>query len=107
MFVKTHFSPSSVQGAKAPRTFSYENVLDTMNEMKQPGYFNDARIVLRPNSRIDVIASDFHGSLFVMGIVDDKVCVYKNDIRCRRGEAVLPKPVELKTPVKKKKTKAA
>ena len=62
-----------------------------MNEMKQPGYFNAQRIIIRQNSRIDVIASDFHGSLFVMGVVDDQVCVYKNDIRCLRGEAVLPK----------------
>lgn len=91
MFLKERFGPASVQGARAPRIFCYENVKDTMNEMKQPGYFNKQRIILRPNSRIDVIASDFHGSLFVMGVVDEQVCVYKNDIRCLRGEAVLPK----------------
>lgn len=90
MFLKTHFSPASVQGARAPRVFSYENIHDTMNEMKVPGYFNSQKVILRANSRIDVIASDFHGSLWVMGVVDEQICVYKDDIRCIRGESMLP-----------------
>ena len=91
MFVKHHFGPVALAGPGVPRIFAYENILDTMDEMKQPGYFNDMRIVLRPNSRIEVIASDFHGSIFVLGVVDEQMVVYKDDIRTHRGDCIIPK----------------
>lgn len=114
MFLKHRFGPVLVQGAQIPRVFAYENILDSIDDMKKPGYFNDQRIVLRPNSRIDVIASDCHGSLFVAGLINEQICVYKDDIRTPRGEiimepAVVPQVVQNAKSHKKgrKRSKAA
>ena len=115
MFLKERFGPVAIVGARVPRIFTYENILDTLHDIKQPGYFNKVKTVLTPNSRIDVIAANYHASVFVMGIVDGQVCVYKHDIKCRRDEAILPKtvapkapqPIKQKSSVKAKKGKAA
>lgn len=111
MFLKARFGPVAIVGARVPRIFTYENIQDTLHEMKQPGYFNDVKTVLVPNSRIEIIASDYHASIFVMGVVDGNICVYKNDIKCVRGEAIVEKAPEKqekkKATVKAKKLKAA
>lgn len=114
MFLKARFGPAAVVGAMVPRIFVYENVLDSLHTMKQPGYFDKVKTVLTPNSRIEVIASDYHASLFIMGIVDGQLCAYKDCIKTPRRKAVLPKtaPTQItsakaKKLVKVKKGKAA
>ena len=111
MFVKARFGPVAIVGARVPRIFTYENVEDSLHEMKQPGYFNDVKTVLTPNSKIDVISADYHATIFVMGVVDGNVCVYKNDTKCVRGEAIVEKAPDKKpkkkAPAKVKKLKAA
>ncbi len=76
MFLRERFGPVAIVGARVPRIFTYENILDTLHEMKQPGYFNEVRTVLMPNSRIEVVTADYHASIFVMGVVNGVVCVY-------------------------------
>lgn len=114
MFLKARFGPAAVVGAMVPRIFTYENVLDPLHTMKQPGYFNDVKTVLTPNSRIEVIAADYHASIFIMGIVDGKICVYKDCIKCPRREGVIPQTAvtqitsaKTKKSAKAKKGKAA
>ena len=115
MFLKERFGPVAIVGARVPRIFTYENVLDSLHTMKQPGYFNAIRQMLLPNTRIEIIASDYHASVFVLGVVDGILCLYKHDIKCRRDEAILPKqatpkapqPIKSKSSAKAKKGKAA
>ena len=106
MFHKARFGPVAIVGARVPRIFTYENVLDTLQEIKQPGYFNNVRTVLTHNSRIEVIAADYHASLFVMGVVDRNICLYQDAIQCPRGEAILtpeiPTKIQPKKPTKAK-----
>lgn len=104
MYIKRNFGPVAIQGATVPRVFGYINLEEKMDDMKTPGYFDDQKVMLRPNSRIDVVAKDCVGSLFVAGIFDNKLCVYQNDIRIKRGGVILPEKTE--SP-KEEPTKAA
>lgn len=104
MYIKGNFGPVAIQGAKVPRVFGYINLEEDMDDMKAPGYFDDQKVMLRPNSRIDVVAKDCVGSLFIAGVFDNRLCVYENDIRIKRGGVVLPE--QKKSPVEDK-TKAA
>jgi len=101
MFITSQFGPASIQGPKVPRAFSYENNDDTLDEIKQPGYFDAQKLVIRENTRIDVVAKDCFGSIWVAGVFEGKLCVYKNDRRTKRGDIM--KPVDKE----EKKTKAA
>ena len=101
MFLKQRFGPVAIVGARVPRIFTYENTQDTLQEIKQPGYFNNIRTVLVTNSRIEVIASDYHASLFVMGVVDRNICLYQDEIKCPRGEAILTREIPIKIKTKK------
>lgn len=106
MFLKSNFGPVAVLSSKIPRVFTYENIYDTLNEMKQPGYFNDMRIVLKPNSRIMVIASDYHADIWVLGLVNERICVYEDDMRTPRLNAIIPKNVVTQAEQNKKTVKA-
>ena len=58
-FDKKKFSPVHVNaGAWAPRIFSYCNLEDLLSEIMQPGYFNEKKMILRPNSFLKVICKD-------------------------------------------------
>lgn len=53
------FSPVHVNaGPLSPRIFSYFNPKDLLSEILKPGYFNEKKILLRPNTFIKVICSD-------------------------------------------------
>jgi len=105
MFLKARFGPAAVVGAMVPRIFVYENVLDSLHTMTQPGYFNEVKTVLTSNSRIEVIASDYHASLFILGVVDGQLCAYKDSIKCPRRDAILPKMASIQ--ITRAKTKKA
>lgn len=53
------FTPVHVNaGPIAPRSFAYYNPRDLLNEILEPGYFNDRKLIMRPNSFVKVICKD-------------------------------------------------
>ncbi|MCK4784665.1 MAG: hypothetical protein KAV87_13005 [Desulfobacteraceae bacterium] len=53
------FSPVHVNaGALSPRIFSYFNPEDVLSEILKPGYFNDKKMIMRPNSFVKVVCKD-------------------------------------------------
>lgn len=58
-FDKKGFSPVHVNaGPLAPRIFSYCNVKDLLSEILEPGYFNEKKMIVRPNSFVKVVCKD-------------------------------------------------
>lgn len=65
-FDKQGFTPVHINaGAHAPRIFAYRNKKDTLEEILKPGYFNMRKILLRPDSFMDVICKDKTARLVV------------------------------------------
>lgn len=65
-FDKKKFSPVHVNaGAWAPRIFSYCNTEDLLSEIMEPGYFNEKKLIVRPNSFIKVICKNAIAELVV------------------------------------------
>ena len=57
-FDKKKFSPVHVNaGSWSPRIFSYYSD-DLLSEVMEPGYFNEKKMIVRPNSYIKVICKD-------------------------------------------------
>jgi len=53
------FSPVHVNaGPLSPRIFSYFNDEDFLSEILEPGYFNDKKLIMRPNSFVKVVCRD-------------------------------------------------
>jgi hypothetical protein len=58
-FDKKQFSPVHVNaGPYAPRIFSYCNMEDLLSEILEPGYFNEKKMIMRPNSFLKVVCKD-------------------------------------------------
>ena len=58
-FDKKKFSPVHVNaGSYAPRIFSYCNTEDLLSEIMEPGYFNEKKMIMRPNSFLKVVCKD-------------------------------------------------
>ena len=58
-FIKKGFTPVHINaGAHAPRIFAYCNMDDLLSEILKPGYFNEQKMIMRPNSFVKVICSD-------------------------------------------------
>jgi len=53
------FSPVHVNaGPLSPRIFSYFNPDDLLSEILEPGYFNEKKLIMRPNSFVKVVCKD-------------------------------------------------
>lgn len=58
-FDKKGFSPVHVNaGVEAPRIFSYCSTEDLLSEILKPGYFNDKKMIVRPNSFMKIVCKD-------------------------------------------------
>lgn len=58
-FDKKGFSPVHVNaGPQSPRIFSYCTTEDLLSEIMEPGYFNEKKMIVRPNSFMKVICKD-------------------------------------------------
>jgi len=58
-FDKKGFSPAHINaGPLAPRIFTYYHKDDLLSEIIGPGYFNERKLFLRPNSFIKVICKN-------------------------------------------------
>lgn len=59
------FSPVHVNaGPKAPRIFTYVTE-DELEEVIQPGYFNDQKLIMRPHSFVKVVCKDAIAELVI------------------------------------------
>lgn len=65
-FKRDNFSPAFISGTKTIRLFVYTSKDDLLDEIMEPGYFNSQRIMLHPNSMIDVVAKD-HVARIIVG----------------------------------------
>jgi len=53
------FSPVHVNaGPISPRIFSYCNEEEILSEILKPGYFNEKKMIMRPNSFVKVVCQD-------------------------------------------------
>ena len=94
------FTPVHVNaGGHAPRLFSYCNTEDLLDEIMEPGYFNDKKLIMRPNSFVKVICKNAVVELVVEKNTGD--LTFKEEIL----RAVDPYK-ELKKPTRQRRTQA-
>ena len=99
-FDKKKFSPVHVNaGAEAPRIFSYCNTEDLLSEILEPGYFNDKKMIVRPNSFLKVICKD--------AIVELVVETNIGDVTMKDEFLRATKPIDAEIKTDKEKTKLA
>ncbi len=60
------FSPVHVNaGSLSPRIFSYFNPEDLLSEILEPGYFNEKKMIMRPNSFVKIVCKDAIAELVI------------------------------------------